>query len=386
MIIGIPKEIKTKEDRVAITPDGVRLLVHHKHEVYIEKSAGINSGFSDEEYINEGAKLLDTPQEIYNISDLMLDYIQRVNGLLLNRNLKEPQPQEYKFLKKEQILFTYLHLAIEKVLTEELLNKKVTAIAYETIQTKDKKLPLLTPMSEIAGKMAVQIAANLLENRNNGAGILLGGVAGVPRGKVLIVGAGSVGLNAAKIAIGMGADVSIADISTEKLRKAEDMFGINIKTYISNPSILKKLVADTDVIIGAVLIPGHKAPCIITEEMVKSMHKGSVIVDVSIDQGGIVETIDRITTIDNPYFEKYGVLHYSVTNIPGSVARTSTLALTNETVKYVLKIADEGLINAIKNDDSLAKGVNTYKGKLTNKGVSESLNIDYYELPNLIGF
>lgn len=373
MIIGIPKEIKVKEDRVAITPDGVKLLVQKKHKVFIEKNAGINSGFSNEEYINSGAEILNTPDEIYSAADLIL-------------KVKEPQPQEYKLLKKEQILFTYLHLAIEKVLTEELLNRKITAIAYETIQTRDNKLPLLIPMSEIAGKMSVQIAANLLENRNSGAGILLGGVAGVPRGKVLIVGAGTVGINAAKIAVGMGADVSIADINTEKLREAEDKFGVKVKTYISTPSVLKKLASETDVIIGAVLIPGHKAPCIITEEMVKSMHKGSVIVDVSIDQGGIVETIDRITNIDNPYFEKYGVLHYSVTNIPGSVARTSTLALTNQTIKYVLQIADKGLIDAIKEDDSLKKGINTFKGKLTNKGVAESLNLDYYELPNLIGF
>ena len=373
MIIGVPKEIKNREDRVGITPQGVRTLVSQNHQVLIEKSAGLGSGFSDEEYTNAGATIVNSPENIYSQADIIV-------------KVKEPQPSEFKFLKKNQILFTYLHLAVEKELTKELLDKKITSIAYETIETEDKKLPLLIPMSEVAGKMSVQIAANLLENRNNGAGILLGGIAGVPAGKVLIIGAGNVGINAAKIAVGMGANVSVIDIDTDKLRKLDDMFGSRIKTYISNESNLKELIKDTDVLIGAVLIPGHKAPSIVTEEMVKSMKKGSVIVDVSIDQGGIVETMDRITTHENPAFEKHGVLHYSVANIPGSVARTSTIALTNETIKYINLIANKLITDALKKDKALAKGVNTFDGKLTNKGVAQALSIDYTELSSLIGF
>lgn len=373
MIISVPKEIKPMEDRVSVTPEGVRLLVKNNHKVVIEKSAGIGSGFTDEEYKEAGAVILDSAEDVYNEGDIIL-------------KVKEPQPAEYKFLKKNKILFAYLHLAIEKSLTKELLDKKITSIAYETIQNQDGSLPLLTPMSEVAGKMSIQIAANLLENRNKGAGLLLGGIAGVPAGKVLIVGAGNVGINAAKIAVGMGANVSIADINTDKLRNVDNIFGSKVKTYVSTEYTLKMLTKEADVLIGAVLIPGHKAPKIITEEMVKNMKKGSVIVDVCIDQGGIVETIDRITTIDNPSFEKYGVIHYSVSNIPGSVAKTSTLALTNETIKYLDKITRKGLIEAIKRDSSLAKGVNTYKGKLTNIGVAQALDLEYTELPSLIGF
>lgn len=373
MKIGIPKEIKIKEDRVSITPQGVDVLVKQGHNVYIEKSAGIGSGFSDEEYKKAGASILNSAEEVYNNAEIIV-------------KVKEPQPCEYKFLKKNQILFTYLHLAIEEALTQELIKRKVTSIAYETIQTKDGKLPLLVPMSEVAGKMSVQIAANLLENRNNGAGILLGGIAGVPAGKVVIIGAGSVGQNAARIAVGMGADVSIVDIDTDKLRHVDEMFGSRIKTYVSTQATIKELMKEADALICAVLIPGYKAPRIITEEMVKSMKKGSVIVDVSIDQGGIVETMDRITTIDNPSFEKYGVIHYSVANIPGSVARTSTIALTNETIKYLLAIANKGLIGAIKADSSLESGINTFKGELTNKGVAKALNMDYTELSSIIGF
>ena len=373
MIIGIPKEVKIKEDRVSVTPFGVISLVKQGHKVYVEKSAGLGSGYSDDEYQKAGAILCSSPDEVYDKAEIIV-------------KVKEPQPSEYKFLKKNQILFTYLHLAIEKNLTQELIKKKVTSIAYETIQTQDGKLPLLLPMSEVAGKMSVQIAANLLENRNNGSGILLGGIAGVPAGKVLIVGAGGVGFNAAKVAVGMGANVSIVDVDTDKLRLIDNYFGSKIKTYVSDESILKELVADTDALICAVLIPGHKAPRIITEQMVKSMKKGSVIVDVSIDQGGIVETIDRITTHENPAFEKHGVIHYSVANIPGSVARTSTIALTNETIKYLSNIVNKGLVEAIKSDASLALGVNTFNGQLTNQGVAKALNMDYVELSSIIGF
>lgn len=373
MIIGIPKEIKAMEERVAITPDGVEFLVKNKHKILIEKSAGIGSGFNDDDYKIAGAEIIDSPEEIYEKAEFIL-------------KVKEPQPSEYKFLRKNQILFTYLHLAVEKALAKELLDKKITGIAYETVEKQNGILPLLSPMSEIAGKMSIQIAANLLERRNKGAGILLGGLAGVPAGKVLIVGAGHVGFNAAKTAAALGANVSIVDINMDKLRFVDSVLGSKVKTYISSNRVLKELTKETDAIIGAVLIPGHKAPTLITEEMVKNMKKGSVIVDVSIDQGGIVETIDRITTHEHPAFEKYGVVHYSVANMPGSVARTATLALTNETINYIAQIAKYGFIDAIKQNSALSKGVNTYKGKLTHAGVAEGLGMEYTELPSLIGF
>ena len=373
MIIGVPKEIKNKEDRVAITPHGVKMLSAAGHKVIVESNAGLGSGFTDEQYINAGALIYNSAENIYSEADMVV-------------KVKEPLPSEYKLLKKNQILFTYLHLAVEPALTKELIDKKITAIACEAIENENGELPLLIPMSEVAGKMSVQIAANLLENRNGGSGVLLGGIAGVPAGKVLIIGAGHVGVNAAKIAVGLGANVSILDIDTNKLRAADNMFGSKVKTYMSNESVIKDLIKHADVVIGAVLIPGYKAPRIVTEEMVKSMHKGSVIVDVSIDQGGIVETMDRITTIDNPYYERYGVIHYSVPNVAGSVARTSTIALTNESINYILKISNKGLLNAIKKDKALAYGINTYNGKLTSKGVAEALHLNYTELSSLIGF
>ena len=373
MIIGVPKEIKNKEDRVAVTPSGVETLVANGHKVIIETNAGIGSGFDDEQYREVGATIYNSAENIYLEAEIVV-------------KVKEPQPSEYKLLKKNQILFSYLHLAIEPALTKELLDKKIIAIAYETIETEDGKLPLLIPMSEVAGKMSVQIAANLLENRNGGSGVLLGGIPGVPAGKVLIIGAGHVGINAAKVAIGMGADVSIVDIETSKLRYADSIFGSNIKTYLSSEAVIKELIKHSDVVIGAVLIPGCKAPRIITEEMVKSMRKGSVIVDLSINQGGIVETMDRITSIESPYYERHGILHYSVANIPGSVARTSTIALTNETIKYLLKIVNYGIVNSTKQDSALSKGINTYNGRLTNEGVARATNINYTEISSIIGF
>lgn len=373
MKIGVPKEVKVCEERVAITPHAVSILVKNGHSVFIEKSAGVPSGFSDEEYRTSGAVIYNSAEEVYENSEMIL-------------KVKEPQPSEYKLLKKNQILFAYLHLANEKTLTKELLARKVTSIAYETVQLKDGTLPILVPMSEIAGKMSIQIAANLLENKNGGAGILLSGVVGVPAGKVVILGAGCVGYNAAKIAVGIGANVSVIDKDINKLRKFDEAFGSRVKTYAANETILAELVKDTDVLICSILIPGHKAPKIITQEMVKSMRKGSVIVDVSIDQGGIVETIDRVTTIDNPYFEKYGVLHYSVSNMPGCVPKTASTALVNESIKYVLSVANKGIVEAVKKDYSLACGVNTYGGQVTNIGVSKALDIEYCELPSLIGF
>lgn len=373
MIIGVPKEIKNNENRVALTPAGVNALANNSHTIYVQKNAGLNSGFPDEQYVEQGAKILDTIEEVYAKSDIIV-------------KVKEPLPSEYPLFKKGQTLFTYLHIAVDKELTKALLEKEVTGIAYETIQTADGQLPLLTPMSEVAGKMSVQIAANILEKHNGGSGVLLGGVAGVAPGKVAIVGGGIVGISAAKIAIGMGADVSILDVNLNRLREIENIFGSRIKTYMSNPYNLESQVKRADVLIGAVLIPGKKAPHLITEKMVKSMQKGSVIVDVAIDQGGIVETMDRITTHDNPTFEKHGVVHYSVANIPGAVARTSTIALTNATLSYLLQLANGGIIESIKSNPALFKGVNTFKGKLTNEAVAESLGLKYSELSMLIGF
>lgn len=373
MIIGIPKEIKPFENRVSVTPDSVRILTGRGHKVIVEKSAGEGSGFSDDEYKANGAYISDTAEQVYSEAELIV-------------KVKTPQPSEYKLLRKNQVLVAYLHLAVEKVLTSELLDKKVISIGYETVEKEDGSLPLLVPSSEIAGKMSVNIASNILEKQNGGSGVLLGGVPGVPAGKVLIIGAGNVGLNAAKIAVGVGADVSILDINIDKLRLADRMLGSKVKTYFSSKTILESLIKDTDVIIGAVFVPGHKSPKIITEDMIKSMKKGSVLVDVSIDQGGIAETEDRITTHDNPVYEKFGVLHYCVENMPGSVARTSSVALANASIKYILKIADLGFVEAIKNNPSIAKGINTYSGKLTNKGVAEALKMEYKELPSLIGF
>ena len=373
MIIGIPKEIKKDENRVALTPEGAKLLVSHGHKVLIEKSAGTGSGFNDEDYISAGAQIVDSPEKIYSEAELIA-------------KVKTPQPTEYKWLKKNHILTTFLHLAVEKSLTKELLDRKVTGIAYETVQKSDGSLPLLIPVSEIAGKMSIHIAATLLEAQNKGSGRLLSGVTGVPAGKVLIIGAGNVGTSAAKIATGIGADVSVIDVNTEKLRYIDNLFHSKVKTYVCSEQTLKALIKETDVVIGAVFVPGHKSPHLITEEMVKSMKKGSVIIDVSIDQGGIAETEDRITTHEAPTYEKFGVIHYCVENMPGSVARTSTIALTNESIKYILEIADRGLIEAIKQDKTLARGINTYNGKLTNKGVAQALGFEYTELPSLIGF
>lgn len=373
MIIGVPKEIKNNENRVALIPANVHALVKSSNTVIIEKNAGLNAGFTDSQYIEQGAVIANTPEEVYSKSDIII-------------KVKEPQPSEYKLLKEHQTLFTYLHLAVDKELTKVLLDKKITAIAYETIETDDGMLPLLLPMSEIAGKMSVQIAANLLESQNGGAGILLGGVPGVTKGKVVIVGAGVVGINAARIAIGLGADVRILDVNINKLRLAENLFNSKIKTYMSNAYNLQHQIEQANVLIGAVLIPGFRAPNLITEDMVKSMPKGSVIVDVAIDQGGIVETIDRITTHDNPTYERHGVIHYSVANIPGAVARTSTIALTNSTQSYLNNLVNLGVIDAIKTIPSLARGVNTYDGKVTNKAVAESLDMKYSELSMLIGF
>jgi alanine dehydrogenase len=371
MIVGVPKEIKNNENRVALTPAGVEAFCKAGHQVIIENNAGIGSGITNEEYIAAGAEILGTPAEVFAASDMIM-------------KVKEPLSAEYDLFKDGQLLFTYLHLAPEPELTAALLKKNVVGIAYETVQPIDNSLPLLTPMSEVAGRMAIQIGAQFLEKPHGGKGILLGGVPGVAPGKVAIVGGGIVGTNAAKMAIGMGADVTILDVSAARLRYLDDIFGSRIKTLMSNSYNLKHAVAEADLVVGAVLIPGAKAPKLVTEEMIKAMKPGSVVVDVAIDQGGSVETIDRVTTHAEPTYIKHGVVHYSVANMPGAVARTSTFALTNATLPYAMKLANLGYAEAVKRDLGLARGVNVIHGKLTYKAVAEALNLEYTPLSEVL--
>lgn len=371
MIVGVPREIKDNENRVGITPSGVEALVRAGHQVVIEAGAGLGSGITDEEYVAAGACMLPTKADVYEQADMIM-------------KVKEPLPDEYDLFKEGQLLFTYLHLAPEPELTRALLAKKVTGIAYETIQTNRGILPLLMPMSEVAGRMSVQIGAQFLEKPYGGRGVLLGGVPGVPPARVVIIGGGTVGTNAAKIAVGMGADVTIIDKNAERLRYLDDIFGPRIKTLISTSYNIKEAVKEADLVIGAVLIPGARAPKLVTEEMVKAMQPGSVIVDVAIDQGGCVETADRVTTHSNPTYVKHGVIHYAVANIPGAVARTSTYALTNVTLPYALELANKGLAQAVKDDIALARGVNVMDGKVTYKAVAEALNLEYTPLHELM--
>lgn len=370
MKIGIPKELKNNENRVAMSPAGVIHLVNHQHEVYIESGAGLGAGFTDEEYKAVGAKIVETAEEAWD-QDMVI-------------KVKEPLPSEYRYFRDDLILFTYLHLANEPELTKELLKKNVTAIAYETVQLSSGQLPLLTPMSEVAGRMSVQLGAQFLEKVYGGKGILLSGVPGVQRGNVTIIGGGVAGTNAAKMAIGLGAKVTILDINPERLRQIDDIFHYEINTLMSNPFNIHEAIKHADLVIGAVLIPGSKAPKLVTEEMVKDMGPGSVIVDIAIDQGGIFETTDRITTHDNPTYVKHGVLHYAVPNIPGAVPRTSTLALTNVTIPYALQIANKGYKRACLENESLLKGINTLKGRITHRGVAEAHQLQYVDAKSLL--
>ncbi|MBT2700174.1 alanine dehydrogenase [Bacillus sp. ISL-40] len=363
MFIGVPKEIKNNENRVALTPAGVVSFLNAGHTVFMEKDAGIGSGFTNDDYAKAGAEIIDSAEQVWTKADMIM-------------KVKEPLSSEYKYFRQGLILFTYLHLAAEPELAKALKEKGVIAVAYETVSV-NRTLPLLTPMSEVAGRMAAQIGAQFLQKNNGGLGILLAGVPGVNRGKVTIVGGGIVGTNAAKMAIGLGADVTIIDLSADRLRQLDDIFGNQIKTLMSNPFNIAEAVAEADLLIGAVLIPGAKAPKLITEEMVKSMKPGSVIVDVAIDQGGIVETIDHVTTHDNPTFIKHGVVHYSVANMPGAVPRTSTIALTNVTVPYALQIANKGVFKAISENAALYLGVNVANGEITYEAVAKDLGFDY---------
>ena len=371
MRIGCPKEIKPQEGRVGLTPAGVDALIRAGHKVFLQKSAGLGSGFTDEEYLAVGAEILPTVKDVYDTADMIV-------------KVKEPLEPEYELLREGQTLFTYLHLAPDPAQVQALLRKKVTAIAYETVELADHSLPLLAPMSEVAGRLSVQVGSHLLEAHCGGRGVLLGGVTGVERANVVIIGGGNVGTNAAKIAVGMGANVTILDLNAKRLAYLDDIFGGRVQTLLSNPFHIANAVKNADLVVGCVLIPGAKAPKLVTEEMVKTMKPGSVLVDVAIDQGGSIETIDRITTHKDPFFVKHGILHYSVANMPGAVPRTSTMALTGATLPYALKIANLGPEAACKADPALMKGLNTYDGHLTYKAVADAQNLPYTDPATLI--
>ncbi|MGX5691216.1 alanine dehydrogenase [Arcticibacter tournemirensis] len=370
MRIAVPAEIKNNENRVAMTPAGVIHLVRFGHEVFIQKGAGIGSGFTDEEYQQAGAVIVDTAAEAWS-----MDMVMKV---------KEPIASEYQYFREGLILFTYLHLAPEPELTKALIDNKVVGIAYETVQLGNGSLPLLTPMSEVAGRMSAQIGAQFLEKSQGGKGVLLAGVPGVKRSKVAIIGGGVAGTNAAKIAVGLGADVTIIDLNPDRLRQLDDIFGYQVTTLMSNPYNIGLAVKESDLVIGAVLIPGAKAPKLVTEEMVQSMEQGSVLVDIAIDQGGIFETTDRITTHDNPTYVKHGVVHYAVANMPGAVPRTSTIALTNVTVPYAVQIANKGFKKACLENEALLKGVNTLDGYVTYKAVADSHALGFENVKKLL--
>ncbi len=358
MRVGIPKEIKTREYRVAMTPGGVQALARRGHEVAVERGAGSGSGISDEEYIEAGACLTDAT-EAWG-ADMVI-------------KVKEPLDSEYSFLRPELMLFTYLHLAAVPELTKALLDSGTTAVAYETVQLDNGTLPLLIPMSEVAGRMATQVGARFLEEPQGGRGVLLGGVPGVPPASVVILGAGAVGVNAAKIAVGMGAQVTVLDVNHARLQYLDDVFAGRVITVSSTEPNILKAVRHADLLIGAVLITGARAPKLVTREMLGVMKKGSVIVDVAVDQGGCVETI-HATTHDDPIYEMDGVVHYGVANMPGAVPRTSTFALTNQTLPYVLALADQGL-DALRRDHVLRPGLNTHGGRLTCAAVGEASNL-----------
>lgn len=364
MIIGVPKEIKNNENRVSITPAGVHVLAKEGHKVLVEQSAGVGSGIEDSDYVAAGAVIAKSNIDVFNEADIIV-------------KVKEPLEAEYDLFKAGQTLFTYLHLAPNPTLTKALLRKKIAGIAYETIQPANGSLPLLVPMSEVAGRMSIQVGAMLLQKYNGGSGMLLGGVPGVLPAEVLIIGGGVVGLNAAKIAVGMGARVTVMDINKNRLAYIDDIFSNRVSTLLSNEYDLAAFIQKVDLLVGAVLVPGAKAPKTVSEAMVKTMKKGSVIVDVAIDQGGSIETIDRVTTHDNPCYEKHGVIHYSVANMPGAVPRTSTYALAGATLPYLHKLANKGPVAAMLEDDALLAGLNTYDGHITYKAVADAMGMEY---------
>jgi alanine dehydrogenase len=358
VIIGVPKEIKDNEYRVGLTPSGASILIQDGHEVFVQKSAGLGSGLNDEQFSKVGAKIIDSAAEVFEKSDLIV-------------KVKEPQNSEVSMMKEGQILFTYLHLAPLPELTRRLLDAKVSAIAYETIEKEDGSLPLLRPMSEVAGRLSVQIGAHYLQRDQGGSGVLLAGVPGVKPGRVSIIGAGIVGMNALKMAVGLGAEVSIFDINPIRLAYVDDLYDGRVATIVANQETIAKEVSLSDLLIGAVLVTGARAPRLVTREMLSHMRPGSVAVDVAIDQGGCFES-SKVTTHTNPTYVDSGVLHYCVSNIPGAVARTSTFALTNVTFPYLRKLANFGLRKALKEDAALAKGLNVHAGEITQKAVAEA--------------
>ena len=369
MKIGCVKEIKNNEFRVGITPDNVKSYTNAGHVVYIEKGAGEGSCFTDEEYKEAGAVLIDTAKEVWDTCEMMI-------------KVKEPLEEEYKYFHKDLILYTYLHLAADRPLTDAMLKAGVKGVAYETLIERNRSIPLLAPMSQIAGRLSVQEGAKYLEKPFGGKGMLLSGVPGTPKAKVVILGAGNVGTNACKIAVGMGADVTIFDISLERLAYLDDIFGARVQTMYSTDAAIEKAVKDADLVIGCVLIPGKAAPKVMKKAYLKEMQPGSVIVDVAVDQGGCCETT-KVTYHDNPTFVVDGVVHYCVGNMPGAVPRTSTIALTNATLKYGLQIAGKGLEQACKENDVIYSGINTYDGKLTCKNVADSFNVEHTEIKEL---
>lgn len=370
MIVGILKEIKVAEKRVCMTPAGVVVMKHNGHEILVEKDAGKGSGYEDAAYIKAGATIVDTPAEIYKKADMVM-------------HVKEPQPSEYDLIREDQIVFTYLHLAADEKQTHALIKSKAVCIAYETIQKKDGSLPLLVPMSEVAGRMAVQEGARFLEMPQGGMGVLLGGVTGVEPATVVVIGGGVVGINAAKMACGLGAKVYILDTNLDRLRYLDDVMPANCFPIMSNAGILRELVLKADLVIGAVLVAGAKAPKLLTKDMLKEMKDGSVIVDVAIDQGGCFET-SKATTHTEPTYTIDGVIHYCVANMPGAVARTSTMALTNATLPYAVQIANKGWKKAMQENEEIKLGANVVKGLVTFKAVAEVFNLDYTNIGSLL--
>jgi alanine dehydrogenase len=370
MVVGSIREIKDNEYRVGLVPGGVKTLADSNHQVLVETRAGEGSGISDDEYRQAGAEIVGSAAEVWKRAEVLI-------------KVKEPIEPEYGVMREGQVLFTYLHLAPLPKLTSVLLERKVTGVAYETITGPEGSLPLLTPMSEVAGRMSIQVGARYLERVNGGRGVLLGGVPGVPPAEVIIIGGGVVGMNAAKMALGMGARVTILDRSVTKMQYIDDVFGGHVATLMSNPIAIARAVARADLLVGAVLIPGAAAPKLVTRSMVSGMKKGSVIVDVAVDQGGCIETTHP-TTHSAPTYEVDGVVHYCVANMPGAVPRTSTFALTNVTFPYLLRIARKGLKQALKEDPSLVPGVNTYAGKLTCAPVAEAQGLPYTPLESLL--
>jgi len=370
MKIGLPKEIKDNEYRVGLTPAGVNALVNAGHDVFVQKSAGEGSGFTDDQYVKAGGKIVETADDAWGEGDMVV-------------KVKEPIAPEYPRMRENQLLFTYLHLAPELELTKQMMERKVTGVAYETITDQHGKLPLLTPMSEVAGRMSVQVGATYLEKMNGGKGILLGGVPGVPAANVLIIGGGVVGTEAAKMAVGLGARVTILDRDLNRLRQLDDIFLSKVQTMASSRYAIEEAIAHSDLVIGAVLVVGAAAPKLVTRDMLKLVPQGAVLVDVAVDQGGCFETT-HATTHSNPTYYEEGVLHYCVANMPGAVPRTSTFALTNATLPYALALATKGFEQAIAADKGLREGVNTYAGKCTYGAVATSQNIEYTPLDSLI--